>query len=217
MLWSGGKDSTLALEAALADPRLTIERLVTTVTADYDRISMHGVRRTLLEQQADALGIPLSVATIPVGCTNAIYEASLGAVLRPLASSGITHIVCGDLFLADIREYRERTLAEHGLTALFPLWLRDTAVVARDFIARGFEATTCCVDPKQMPGELVGRRYDAAFLAELPATADPCGENGEFHTFVSNGPIFRRPVAVRVGDRVERGGFWFADIVPLAV
>lgn len=212
MLWSGGKDSTLALEAALADPTLSMERLVTTVTADYDRISMHGVRRALLERQGASLGIPLSVATIPATCTNAVYEDALGAVLRPLAASGVTHVVCGDLYLADIREYRERTLAEYGLTAVFPLWLRDTGALARDFITRGFEAIACCVDPRQISETFAGRRYDAAFLADLPASVDPCGENGEFHTFVANGPIFSSPIPVAAGERVLREGFMFADI-----
>lgn len=212
--WSGGKDSSLALHAALHDPTLHIEALVTTVTSEYDRISMHGVRRALLEAQAEAIGIPLIVAPIPPRSTNAQYEAAMAEALAPLCASGVTHMVCGDLYLTDIREYRERLLAPLGITAVFPVWLRDTAQLAREFIALGFEATLCCVDPKQIDPSFCGRRFDDSLLADLPALADPCGENGEFHTFVSNGPIFRRPVGVRVGERVERDGFWFCDLVP---
>lgn len=212
-LWSGGKDSTLALEAALADASLHMAGLVTTVTEEYDRISMHGVRRALLEAQASSLALPLHIAAIHQGCTNAGYEESVARVLAPLVESGVTHVVCGDLYLADIRAYRERQLSALGLQALFPLWLRDTTALAHDFIQRGYTATLCCVDPVQIAPHLVGRAYDLALLDDLPPTADPCGENGEFHTFVHGGPIYRSAIQISVGDRVNRDGFWFCDLL----
>lgn len=213
-LWSGGKDSTLALEATLADPSLQVDGLVTTVTAEYDRVSMHGVRRALLEAQATSLGLPLHVATISQGCTNAAYEESIARVLVPLRDAGATHVVCGDLYLADIRAYRERQLGALGLHAVFPLWLRNTTMLAHDFIQRGYEATLCCVDPMQIAASFAGRTYDRALLDELPATADPCGENGEFHTFVHAGPIYRSPIGIIVGEQVVREGFCFCDFSP---
>lgn len=211
-LWSGGKDSCLALEAALSDSSLQVEALATTVTDEYERISMHGVRRELLERQAAAVALPLHVARIPRECTNAEYEAAVARTMVPLRDAGITHVVCGDLYLADIRSYRERQFAAIGLEAVFPLWRRDTGVLARDFIRRGYVATLCCVDPRQIDRDLAGRSYDLSLLDDLPTTADPCGENGEFHTFVSDGPLFGSPVPFDVGPAVERDGFCFRDI-----
>lgn len=211
--WSGGKDSALALHAALADPSLAVAALVTTVTAGYDRISMHGVRSALLREQAEAIGLPLVVATIPQRASNAVYESAMGAAIRPLASRGVTSIVCGDLFLSDIRKYRERVFRPLGLEPLFPLWGRDTGALAREFLNLGFRATICCVDPAQIAASFCGREFDAALLAELPESADPCGERGEFHTFVHDGPIFRRPIATAIGECVERDGFVFRDIL----
>lgn len=204
----------LALEATLEDPSLAVEVLVTTVTAEYDRISMHGVRRELLERQADALGLPLVIATVPARCTNAVYEAAVAAALGPIRAAGVTVAVCGDLFLADIREYRERQLAEQGLEAVFPLWGQDTRELAHRFIDLGHVATLCCVDPGQIDPSFAGRRFDRDLLRDLPHSADPCGENGEFHTFVSAGPLFGAVLDVSVGAAVQRDGFCFRELSP---
>ena len=212
--WSGGKDSALALHAVLREGRLAVHALVTTVTDAYDRISMHGVRRALLREQCAALGLPLVEVAIPPGCTNEVYEARTGEAFDALKREGVERLVFGDLFLEDVRQYRENLAARLGLACEFPLWGRDTAELARSFIDAGFRAIVVCVDPGQLDPSFCGRAYDAAFLADLPATCDPCGERGEFHTFVYDGPIFSRPVAIERGEVVERGGFWFADLVP---
>lgn len=212
MCWSGGKDSSLALHAALQDPALHVEALLTTVTDGYERISMHGVRRALLLQQAEAVGLPLEEVRIPIQASNAIYEAAMAALLRRYQARGVSRVIFGDLFLEDIRRYRETNLAKLGMRGIFPLWLKDTRQLARDFIASGFKAVLVCVDPKQIDPSFCGRDFDASLLADLPTGADPCGENGEFHTFVYDGPIFRRPVRVARGAVVERDGFWFCDL-----
>ncbi len=214
MCWSGGKDSALALSAALRNPSLHVAALLTTVTEGYERISMHGVRRALLEQQAEALGVPLTQVRIPVAASNAIYEAAMAAALSRYQAQGVLRVVFGDLFLEDIRAYRERQLAALGMQAIFPLWRKDTAQLAHDFIAEGFRAVVVCIDPKQIPPSFCGREFDEALLADLPARADPCGENGEFHTFVYDGPIFHRPIRLVKGAVVQRDGFWFCDIQP---
>jgi uncharacterized protein (TIGR00290 family) len=210
--WSGGKDSSLALQRALADGRWRVEGLLTTVTDEYDRISMHGVRVALLEAQAAALGLPLRVVRIPPACPNDRYEAAMRAALADYAAEGGEAVLFGDLFLEDVRAYRVRLLDGLPLEAAFPIWGEPTAALARRFVADGFRATLVCVDPRQIDGGLAGRAYDERLLAELPASADPCGENGEFHTFVHDGPIFRTPVPVVPGEVVERGGFVFADL-----
>ena len=212
--WSGGKDSALALHRVLADETVRVDGLLTTVTDEYDRISMHGVRRALLEAQAAALGLPLEVVRIPPACSNADYEAATSAALADYAARGGQAIVFGDLYLVDIRAYRERLLAPLPLAPRFPLWLEDTAGLARHFVRLGFRAVLVCVDPKQLDPRFAGRAYDDALLDELPPGVDPCGENGEFHTFVHDGPVFRAPVAVTPGATVERGGFVFADLLP---
>jgi uncharacterized protein (TIGR00290 family) len=212
--WSGGKDSSLALHRVLADDAVRVDGLLTTVTDEYDRISMHGVRRVLLEAQASALGLPLEVVRIPPACSNADYEAATSAALAGYAARGGQAVVFGDLYLADIRAYRERLLAPLPLAPRFPLWLEDTHALARRFVALGFRAVLVCVDPKQLDPRFAGRAYDDALLDELPPGVDPCGENGEFHTYVHDGPIFRHPVAITVGEIVERGGFVFADLLP---
>ncbi len=212
--WSGGKDSALALHRVLADGAVRVDGLLTTVTDEYDRISMHGVRRALLEVQASAIGLPLEVVRIPPACSNADYEVATSAALAGYASRGGQAIVFGDLYLADIRVYRERLLAPLTLAPRFPLWLEDTTALARRFVALGFRAVLVCVDPKQLDPRFAGRAYDDALLDELPADVDPCGENGEFHTYVHDGPIFRRPVPIIAGEIVERGGFVFADLLP---
>jgi uncharacterized protein (TIGR00290 family) len=213
LAWSGGKDSALALDA-LRTEGVPVAGLITTVTAGYERISMHGVRRTLLAAQADAVGLPLIEARIPARASNAAYETAFADALAPVRARGVTRVAFGDLFLADVRAYRERQLAALGMQPVFPLWLRDTAALARDFIARGFEAVLVCADPTKIDPSCAGRRFDTDLLRDLPAGADPCGENGEFHTFVFNGPGFARRVAIRIGPAVERDGFVFCDLAP---
>ena len=217
MCWSGGKDSSLALWAALQDPALRIEALMTTVTEDYERISMHGVRRSLLKDQADALGLPLEEVRIPARASNAVYEAAMDECLARYRDRGVSRVIFGDLFLQDVRRYREAGLGKLNMGGIFPLWLKDTRRLARDFIAAGFRAVLVCVDPKQIEPSFCGREFDEALLAALPPTADPCGENGEFHTFVYDGPIFNRPVRVKKGGVVCRDGFWFCDLFPVIV
>jgi uncharacterized protein (TIGR00290 family) len=209
--WSGGKDSALALHALRDDPRYVVDGLLTTVTDGYDRISMHGVRTELLAAQARALGLPVELARIPPACTNERYEAAMRDALGAYATRGGEAVVFGDLFLEDVRAYRERLLAPLPLAPHFPLWECDTRVLAERFVALGFRAVLVCVDPRQIDPSFCGRAFDAALLADLPARCDPCGENGEFHTFVHDGPIFARPVPIEAGEVVERDGFWFAD------
>lgn len=188
--------------------------LVTTVNEAFDRVAMHGVRRTLVEAQANSVGVPLWPVPLPWPCSNQEYERIMGEVCRRAVELGIDSMAFGDLFLADIREYRERQLRGTGLTPLFPLWGKPTDVLARDMIAAGLKAKITCLDPKALPRSLAGRDFDEAFLAELPAGADPCGENGEFHSFVYNGPMFQKPIPVSLGETCERDGFVFADLLP---
>jgi uncharacterized protein (TIGR00290 family) len=212
--WSGGKDSALALRTLRNAHGVEPHALVTTVTSNYDRISMHGVRRNLLERQAHALGLPLVEVVIPPGCPNTVYEQRWTEALASAPLQGVDAVAFGDLFLEDVRGYRETLLARDGKRALFPLWGRDTTSVAHEFVAAGFRAVLVCVDPKQLDGSFAGREYDGRLLAELPAGVDPCGERGEFHTFVYAGPGFSEPVACRTGNVVERDGFVFCDLEP---
>jgi uncharacterized protein (TIGR00290 family) len=214
--WSGGKDSALALRETMASNHYEVAALLTTVTSGYDRISMHGVRCSLLVEQAAAMGLPLRQVTIPPAASNEIYEANMKAAFLDYKREGITSVVFGDLFLEDIRKYRDRMLAEIGLTALYPVWGKNTAQLARDFIGMGFQAVLVCVDPKQLDEKFAGRFFDQALLADLPPTADPCGENGEFHTFVFAGPTFKRPMKVEKGEVVMRSSFCFCDLLPVA-
>jgi len=214
--WSGGKDSALALREIRGDARYRVAAILTTVTAEYDRISMHGVRRTLLRRQAESLGLPLEEVVISPGATNDEYEASMSAALAALRTriSGLDTVVFGDLFLADIRAYRERLLARLGLRGLFPLWLRDARSLAHEFVRLGYRAVLVCVDAAQLAGEFAGREFDAALLRDLPPAVDPCGENGEFHTFVYAGPGLRRPVQCERGPVVLRDDrFVYCDLV----
>lgn len=213
MGWSSGKDSAWALQVARRQQELTIVGLLTTVTDAYARVSMHGVREELLQGQAEAAELPLHVVRIPAPCPNEVYEAAMQEALEGAARAGVTHVVFGDLFLEDIRAYRERQLARIGMHAVFPLWRKDTATLARDMTAGGLQAYLVCVDPRRVPKQFAGRAFDEALLADLPADVDPCGENGEFHTFVWDGPMFTRPVAVEVGETLERDGFVFADLL----
>jgi uncharacterized protein (TIGR00290 family) len=211
--WSGGKDSSMCYHVARNSTDFEIAGLLTTVTEDYQRISMHGVRRELLKRQAEELKLPLHEVMIPKNTSNEIYETRMEEKLLDLKErENISKVVFGDLFLGDIRAYREKFLAPFGLECEFPLWGRNTSDLAKYFVNNGFKAITCCVDPKKIGKDLCGREYDSEFLADLPKTADPCGENGEFHTFVYDGPIFEKKIHVTVGEIVEREGFYFADI-----
>ena len=214
--WSGGKDSSLALQAVLQDPTLEVAALITTVTEGYERISMHGVRRALLHQQTKNLGFPLEEIRIPIGCVNAAYEEAMRRLLTRYQTQGVSRVVFGDLFLTDIRQYREKNLEQLEMTGIWPLWLKDTKKLAQDFIRMGFRAILVCIDPKQIDPSFCGREFDASLLQDLPASADPCGENGEFHTFVYDGPIFREPIRVVKGEVVQRDGFWFCDLLPFS-
>jgi uncharacterized protein (TIGR00290 family) len=212
--WSGGKDSTLALYELRQTPQYEVAALLTTVTDSYDRISMHGVRRALLERQAASLGLPLQKIFISPGATNASYETSLSAALAVYQQQGIHAIAFGDLFLADIKRYREEYLARIDMTGLFPVWQRNTTEMAQKFIQLGFKAVTVCVDPRALDASFVGRIIDADFLQQLPSHVDPCGENGEFHSFVYDGPLFREAIPFTVGEVVLRDSFCFCDLLP---
>src|SRR5213079_156864 len=217
--WSGGKDSALALQEVLRDERYRVVALVTTVTAEYERISMHGVRRGLLHQQAQALGLPLEEVLISPRAWNEEYEGKMEAALAAARARfpGLDTVVFGDLFLADIRAYRERMLARIGMRGLFPLWLRDTRALAHEFVRLGYRAVLVCVDSEQLAAEFAGREFDADLLRELPSSVDPCGENGEFHTFVYAGPGLREPVPHERGPLVVRDArFVYCDLVETA-
>ncbi len=212
--WSSGKDSAWALHEARASGEFDIVGALTTVTDSFARVSMHGVREELLMAQLDAAGLPAVIVRIPYPCPNEIYEREMAAVVQDAKTRGVTHIIFGDLYLEDIRAYREKNLAGTGITPVFPLWLKPTAPLARAMIEAGVEAHLAVVDLKKLPTAFAGRRFDTALLADFPAAIDPCGENGEFHTFVSAGPMLKRKIAVEVGKTVERDGFAFADLLP---
>ena len=212
--WSTGKDSAWSLHALRRRADVTVVGLVTTLNAAFDRVAMHGVRRALLEAQAQAAGLPLHVLDIPHPCPNADYERIMGAFVAEQAAAGIEAMAFGDLFLEDIRRYRESRMEGSGLRPLFPLWGRPTRALAEEMIAGGLQAVLTCVDPRKLPASFAGRRFDAALLADLPAGVDPCAENGEFHTFCCAGPMFDRPIAVEVGEVVTRDGFVFCDVMP---
>ena len=184
------------------------------MTTAFGRVSMHGVREALLDQQADVLGLPCWKVPIPSPCPNEVYEREMARVLAELQRIGVTQVIYGDLFLEDLRTYRERKLAEIGMKALFPLWRRDTSELATSMLASGLRATITCVDPRRLDRSFAGRAFSSAFLDDLPDGIDPCGENGEFHSFVSAGPMFQHPIPITVGEVVERDGFVFADVLP---
>lgn len=212
--WSSGKDSAWALHLARADPTLEVQGLLTTLTAPFDRVSMHGVRRALVEAQTARLGLPLHTVELPWPCPNEVYEAAFTGALDEGARAGITEVVFGDLFLDDVRAYRERLLAPTPMTPHFPLWHRDTTALAAEMQQRGVRARLTCVDPRALDPSFAGRTWDAALLRDLPAAVDPCGERGEFHTFVLDSPDFTSPVPAEPGEQVLRDGFCFADLVP---
>jgi uncharacterized protein (TIGR00290 family) len=210
--WSGGKDSALTLWT-LRHQGIEPEALITTVTDSYERISMHGVRRELLSMQAGATEIPLVEVRIPPACVNDIYEARMAQAFASPPLSTVEAVAFGDLFLEDVRAYREARLSAAGKQALFPLWQRDTATLAQEFIAAGFRAILVCVDPRKLDPSFAGRAFDEHLLDDLPADIDPCGENGEFHTFVHAGPIFTEPIPCETGEVVRRDGFVFCDVL----
>lgn len=212
--WSGGKDSALALHALRHDPRYRVVGLLTSVNGHYGRISMHGVREALLDAQAESIGLPLDKVKLSEHPSNEEYEQKMRIALEDFKAQGIRHVAFGDLFLEDIRQYRLDNMRKVDMECVFPLWHKPTDQLAREFIALGFKAVLCCVDEQQLSGEFAGREYDAALLGALPATVDPCGEHGEFHTFVYAGPVFRRPIAFRRGERVRRDErFHFCDLI----
>ena len=212
--WSGGKDSAMALHALLQNPGFEVITLLTTVTEGFERISMHGVRRELLHRQAESIGLPVEEVRIPPACVNPIYEARMAEAVLRFKSRGVMHVAFGDIFLEDLRAYREKKLLQADMTALFPIWKIDTRELAARFLKDGFRAVTACVDPRKLIPSFAGRELNAAFFRDLPRDVDPCGENGEFHTFVFDGPIFRSPIPVRVGPVVERDSFVFCDLAP---
>jgi uncharacterized protein (TIGR00290 family) len=211
--WSSGKDSAFSLHEIRRAGQYDVVGALTTVTETFDRVSIHGVRREILLAQLDAAGLPPCIVPIPYPCPNAIYEARMGDAVARAVQDGISHIIFGDLFLADIRAYREQKLKGTGITPVFPLWNRPTLPLAQAMIASGLEAYLATVDLKKLPVEFAGRKFDAGLLADLPDGVDPCGENGEFHTCVVAGPIFSQRIPVTVGERVERDGYGYCDLV----
>lgn len=213
LAWSSGKDSAWALHRLKRDPNLEICGLLTTVNAEFDRVAMHGTRRTVLEAQAAAAGLPLWVVPLPWPCSNEIYERRMAEACARAVAERVDAIAFGDLFLADVRAYRERQLAPTGLEPLFPLWEIPTDRLAREMMDGGLRARLSCVDSKQLPADFAGREFDASLLRDLPCSVDPCGERGEFHTCVYAGPMFNTPLLLEKGETVDRDGFVFADFV----
>lgn len=211
--WSTGKDSAWALHVLRQTPGVEIVGLLSSINEEADRVSMHGVRRSLAEAQAKAAGLPLHVVLLPSPCSNEAYQERMSAFVAEAREAGVDAIAFGDLFLADIRAYREERLHGSGITPLFPLWEHDTRQLARDMISSGLKARVVSIDLRAIARNLIGREFDADLLADLPSTADPCGENGEFHTFAYAGPMFDAPIDVATGPIVERDGFMFADLV----
>ncbi len=212
--WSSGKDSAFALHEVRRAGEFEVVGALTTVTETFERVSIHGVRQEILHAQLDAAGLPPRIVPIPYPCPNVTYEERMGEAVAKAVAEGITHIIFGDLFLADIRAYREQKLAGTGITPIFPLWERPTLPLAEAMISSGMEAYLATVDLKKLPVEFAGRRFDRQLLADLPEGVDPCGENGEFHTCVVAGPIFSRRLSVVTGERVERDGYGYCDLVP---
>lgn len=229
--WSGGKDSAYCLHKVLTENVFEVTYLLTTVNDEFKRVSMHGTREELLDQQADAIGIPLIKVRVREG-NNSEYERNMEAVLRQIKADGITHVIFGDIFLEDLRAYREANLGKAGMTAVFPLWKTDTRALIHDFVKLGFKTLICCTNDAWLDASWLAREIDAAFLSDLPANVDPCGENGEYHTFCYDGPVFKQRIPVAKGEQVYKAldlktsqdtqttsgvqtkGFWFCDLVP---
>jgi uncharacterized protein (TIGR00290 family) len=214
LAWSSGKDSAWALHVLREEGAVEVVGLLTTLNEAYDRVAMHAVRAELLRAQAEAAGLPLWPVMLPWPCSNEQYEAAMGAALERARADGVEAVAFGDLFLEDVRRYREERMRGSGLEPLFPLWGQPTDALARRMIAGGLRARITCVDPKQLDASFAGREFDAALLADLPPSVDPCGERGEFHTFTVAGPMLAREVRVRAGEVVDREGFVFADLLP---
>lgn len=213
--WSSGKDSAWALHVLSQRSDIEIVAILTTFNSVFDRVAMHGVRRCLVEKQACQLNLPLWTVNLPWPCPNASYEELMRGICRRALSEEVSAIAFGDLFLQDVRNYRERQLRDTGLQPLFPLWQLPTRQLARDMISAGVKSVVTCVDLSKLDASHVGRQYDGEFLRRLPSSADPCGENGEFHTFVYDAPNFRGPIAIEVGEILQRDGFTFADVLPI--
>jgi uncharacterized protein (TIGR00290 family) len=213
MSWSGGKDSALALWRLRLTREFDLRALLTTVTEGYDRVSMHAIRESILAQQAAEIGVPVVRVPIPPDCSNELYQERMSLALKDPGIADVVHFAFGDVFLEDVRAYRESQLAAAGKRGVFPLWGEDTAALARSFIKDGFEAILTCVDPRHLDASFAGRRFDRSLLQDLPEAVDPCGENGEFHTLVLEGPIFTRPIRVEVGEIVLRAEFVFCDVL----
>ena len=214
LAWSGGKDCAMALYEIQQRPEYQVASLLTTLTADYDRVSMHGVRRALLERQAESLSLPLHEVFISKEATNEEYASKMQAALTNFQRTGVSSVAFGDIHLEDVRKYREDNLYKAGMKAIFPIWGRDTAELTRSFIDLGFKAIVTCVDSKVLDRTFAGRIIDESFMAQLPANVDPCGENGEFHSFVFDGPVFKRRIQYTVGQIVLRDSFYFCDLIP---
>jgi len=214
LAWSSGKDSAYALHELRNDPSLEVVGLLTTINAARERVAMHAVRVELLSRQAEAAGLPLWPVRIPEPCSNDQYERAMGEAMEHAKAKGIAAVAFGDLFLEEVRAYREKQLARCAIEPLFPLWGRDTKALAHTMLDAGLRAVLTCVDSKQCPRQFAGRAFDEALLKELPASVDPCGERGEFHTFAWAGPMFRRPIPVQIGERRVQGRFVFTDLLP---
>ncbi|MCK4742612.1 MAG: adenine nucleotide alpha hydrolase [Sulfuriflexus sp.] len=212
--WSSGKDSAWTLHTLQQDPDYEVIALVTTVNEKYKRVAMHGVREQILQQQADVAGLPLHTLNIPSPCTNNEYETVMKNFLHIMHANNVDIMAFGDLYLEDIRQYREKQLAGTGIIPLFPLWQQPTRQLAEEMIDGGLEATITCIDPRKLSSDFAGRRFDHDFINDLPEHVDPCGENGEFHSCVHNGPMFNHPIVLNGGDIVERDNFIFADLIP---
>jgi len=215
--WSGGKDSAISLYEIQKSQKYEILALLTTITSDYDRVSMHGVPRTLVERQAHSLGLPLEKNSISKGCSNEEYESKMREILIRFKQAGVSSVVFGDIFLKGVRKYREDNLSQLGMKGIFPIWGRDTAEVTRSFIELGFQAIVTCVNSKVLGEGFLGRVLDKHFLSELPPDVDPAGENGEFHSFVFDGPIFKKRIGYTLGEQVLRDSFYFRDLLPEGV
>ncbi len=212
MAWSGGKDSAMALARVFASNDLEVVGLLTTISMPYDRVTMHGVRRSLVQRQAEMIGLPLHIVWLPPEPSNEVYDNLMGEAMLKLKAKGVSGVVFGDIFLSDVRAYREARLSEVGMRAIFPLWGEPTDKLVREFLSEGYNGIVSCVDTKVLPAEFCGRWLDESFFASLPESVDPCGENGEFHSFVTSAPFFSAPINVRVGEKVQRGQFVYCDL-----
>ena len=212
--WSSGKDCAFALHQVRIEGRIDVIGLLTTLNEENDRIAMHGVRKELLQMQLEALDLPAEMVMLLMPCDDETYRQRVGLTVEKLRERGVKQVIFGDLFLEDIRQYREEQMQNSGLDPVFPLWQRDTNQLCRDMVESGLQAVVTCIDQRVLSADYLGRRYDHQFLDDLPDDIDPCGENGEFHTLVTAGPMFSRPIAVRIGEKVLRGDFAFVDVLP---